>query len=32
MAVVIADARADGILVGRDQPSLEKTASDIRAT
>src|SRR5262247_896676 len=31
MAVAIADAGADVILVGRDQPSLDKTASDIRA-
>ncbi len=31
MAVAIADAGADVILVGRDQPSLEKTAGDIRA-
>ena len=32
MAVAIADAGADVILVGRDQPSLEKTAGDIRAS
>ena len=31
MAVAIADAGADVILVGRDQASLEKTAGDIRA-
>lgn len=31
MAVAIADAGADVILVGRDQPSLEKTAEDISA-
>lgn len=31
MALAIADAGADVILVGRDQPSLEKTAADIRA-
>jgi gluconate 5-dehydrogenase len=31
MALAIADAGADVILVGRDQPSLEKTAGDIRA-
>jgi gluconate 5-dehydrogenase len=31
MAVAIADAGADVILVGRDQPSLDKTAGDIRA-
>ena len=31
MAVAIADAGADVILVGRDEESLEKTAGDIRA-
>ncbi len=31
MALAIADAGADVILTGRDQPSLEKTADDIRA-
>ncbi|MFN0196875.1 MAG: SDR family NAD(P)-dependent oxidoreductase [Planctomycetaceae bacterium] len=31
MALAIADAGADVILTGRDQPSLEKTATDIRA-
>jgi gluconate 5-dehydrogenase len=31
MALAIADAGADVILVGRDLPSLEKTAGDIRA-
>ncbi len=31
MALAIADAGADVILVGRDAPSLEKTAGDIRA-
>src|SRR3954453_13365650 len=31
MALAIADAGADVILVGRDPPSLEKTAGDIRA-
>src|SRR6266850_6463967 len=31
MALAIADAGADAILVGRDAPSLEKTAADIRA-
>jgi hypothetical protein len=31
MVVAIADAGADVILVGRDQPSLDKTAGDIRA-
>lgn len=31
MAVAIADAGADVILVGRDLPSLERTAADIRA-
>jgi NAD(P)-dependent dehydrogenase (short-subunit alcohol dehydrogenase family) len=31
MALATADAGADVILVGRDQPSLEKTAGDIRA-
>jgi gluconate 5-dehydrogenase len=31
MALAIADAGADVILVGRDVPSLEKTADDIRA-
>jgi gluconate 5-dehydrogenase len=31
MALAIADAGADVVLVGRDLPSLEKTASDIRA-
>jgi gluconate 5-dehydrogenase len=31
MAIAIADAGADVILVGRDQASLEKTAGDIRA-
>jgi NAD(P)-dependent dehydrogenase (short-subunit alcohol dehydrogenase family) len=31
MALAIADAGADAILVGRDAPSLEKTAGDIRA-
>ena len=31
MAVAIADAGADVILVGRDVPSLERTAGDIRA-
>ncbi|MSQ95029.1 MAG: SDR family oxidoreductase [Gemmataceae bacterium] len=31
MALAIADAGADVILVGRDVPSLEKTAGDIRA-
>ncbi len=31
MALAIADAGADVILVGRDQPSLEKTAGDVRA-
>ena len=31
MALAIADAGADVILVGRDPASLEKTASDIRA-
>src|SRR5690242_15816791 len=30
MALAIADAGADVILVGRDQPSLEATAADIR--
>lgn len=30
MALAIADAGADVVLVGRDQPSLEKTAGDIR--
>lgn len=30
MALAIADAGADVILVGRDQPSLEKTAGEIR--
>jgi len=30
MALAIADAGADVILVGRDQPSLDKTAGDIR--
>jgi NAD(P)-dependent dehydrogenase (short-subunit alcohol dehydrogenase family) len=31
MALAIADAGADVVLVGRDLPSLEKTAGDIRA-
>jgi gluconate 5-dehydrogenase len=31
MALAIADAGADVVLVGRDAPSLEKTAADIRA-
>lgn len=31
MALAIADAGADVVLVGRDAPSLEKTANDIRA-
>jgi NAD(P)-dependent dehydrogenase (short-subunit alcohol dehydrogenase family) len=31
MALAIADAGADVVLVGRDVPSLEKTAGDIRA-
>ena len=31
MALAIADAGADVVLVGRDAPSLEKTAGDIRA-
>ena len=31
MGLAIADAGADVILTGRDQPSLEKTADDIRA-
>jgi NAD(P)-dependent dehydrogenase (short-subunit alcohol dehydrogenase family) len=31
MALAIADAGADVILVGRDGPSLEKTAGDVRA-
>src|SRR5438094_9071815 len=31
MALAIADAGADVILVGRDGPSLENTAGDIRA-
>jgi NAD(P)-dependent dehydrogenase (short-subunit alcohol dehydrogenase family) len=31
MALAIADAGADVILVGRDLPSLEKTAGDVRA-
>jgi NAD(P)-dependent dehydrogenase (short-subunit alcohol dehydrogenase family) len=31
MALAIADAGADVVLVGRDTPSLEKTAEDIRA-
>ncbi len=31
MALAIADAGADVVLVGRDVPSLEKTADDIRA-
>ncbi len=31
MALAIADAGADVILVGRDQPSLDTTAADIRA-
>lgn len=31
MALAIAEAGADVILVGRDQPSLEKTAADIRS-
>src|ERR1051325_4876826 len=31
MALAIADAGADVILVGRDLPSLDKTAADIRA-
>src|SRR6476659_2032974 len=30
MALAMAEAGADVILVGRDRPSLEKTASDIR--
>src|SRR5947209_3331498 len=31
MALAIADAGADVVLVGRDAPSLENTAADIRA-
>src|SRR5207248_5979169 len=31
MALAIADAGADVVLVGRDVPSLEKTAADIRS-
>src|SRR5947209_20037798 len=31
MALAIADAGADVVLVGRDVPSLEKTAADIEA-
>lgn len=31
MALAIAEAGADAILVGRDQPSLDKTAADIRS-
>jgi gluconate 5-dehydrogenase len=31
MALAIADAGADVVLVGRDAPSLEKTANDVRA-
>src|SRR5262245_37699874 len=31
MALAIAEAGADVILVGRDRPSLEKTAGDIRS-
>src|SRR5687767_5862419 len=31
MALAIADAGADVVLVGRDAPSLDKTAGDIRA-
>jgi NAD(P)-dependent dehydrogenase (short-subunit alcohol dehydrogenase family) len=31
MALAVADAGADVVLVGRDLPSLEKTAGDIRA-
>jgi NAD(P)-dependent dehydrogenase (short-subunit alcohol dehydrogenase family) len=31
MALAIADAGADVVLVGRDRPSLEKTAGDVRA-
>src|SRR5262245_12146812 len=31
MAAAIADAGGDRILVGRDSPSLEKTAGDLRA-
>jgi len=31
MALAIADAGADIVLVGRDAPSLEKTGHDVRA-